>query len=342
MYWIDHQGDDPALNLALEEVLLGRMEPGHPGFVMLWQNRPTIVVGRFQNARGEINAAYVREHGIAVVRRMTGGGAVYHDSGTLNYTFVRPLDRAGRSPAFSEAAAPVAGALRALGLPVTFSGRNDMMLNGRKVGGLAQCRRGGGFLHHGCILVNTDLDALAGALDVDPEKFRSKGVASVRARVGNLAEARPLEVADVRAALLERRDGPLYTPTLADMAEARRLRDEKYASPDWTYGVSPAFTERKARRFSWGLVEALFEVRGGRVAGCRIHGDFFMDDFSMPGHETGGRLEDLETALIGLAYTPEAMRPVLAGFPLAAMFSGCAAEELTAFLLPDLPEQAGS
>ena len=180
MYWIDHRGDDPALNLALEEVLLGRMKPGHPGFVMLWQNRPTVVVGRFQNARGEINAAYVREHGIAVVRRMTGGGAVYHDPGTLNYTFVRPLEQAGNFPTFGEAAAPVADAVRALGVPVTLSGRNDMMLNGRKVGGVAQCRRGGGFLHHGCILVNADLDALALALDASPEKFQSKGVASVQ------------------------------------------------------------------------------------------------------------------------------------------------------------------
>lgn len=328
MYWIDHRGDDPALNLALEEVLFGRMKPGHPGFVMLWQNRPTVVVGRFQNARGEINAAYVREHGIAVVRRMTGGGAVYHDPGTLNYTFVRPLEQAGNFPTFGEAAAPVADAVRALGVPVTLSGRNDMMLNGRKVGGVAQCRRGGGFLHHGCILVNADLDALALALDASPEKFQSKGVASVRARVGNLADARPLDAADVRAALLARRDGPLYTPRDADMAEARRLRDEKYACPDWTYGVSPPFTERKTRRFSWGLVEALFEVRGGRVAGFRMYGDFFMVS-------PEGGLEDLEKSLIGLEYTPEAMRPVLAGFPLAGMFGGCDAAELAAFLLPE-------
>lgn len=328
MYWIDHRDDDPALNLALEEVLLGRMEPGHPGFAMLWQNRPTVVVGRFQNARAEINAAYARERGIAVARRMTGGGAVYHDAGTLNYTFVQPLDHAGSLPTFREAAEPVAAALRALGLPVCFSGRNDIMLNGRKVGGVAYCRREGGFLHHGCILVHTDLEALARVLTVDPEKFRSKGVASVRARVGNLAEARPLRVADLRAALLSGRDGPLYTPTAEEMAEARRLRDDKYASPAWTYGASPPFTERKARRFSWGLVEALFEVRNGHVAGCHVYGDFFM---------TEGRagLDELETALTGLAYTPEAMRPVLDRLPLAAMFSGCDATELTAFLLPD-------
>lgn len=327
MYWIDHQDDDPALNLALEEVLLGRMEPGHPGFAMLWRNRPTVVVGRFQNVRAEINAAYVREQGIAVVRRMTGGGAVYHDSGTLNYTFVRALEHAGSLPTFREAAGPVAAALRDLGLPVCFSGRNDIVLDGRKVGGVACCRRGGGFLHHGCILVNTDLEALVQALTVDPEKFRSKGVASVRARVGNLAEARPLEAADLRAALLARRDGALYAPTDADMTEARRLRDEKYASPGWTWGGSPPFTERKARRFSWGLVEALFEVRGGRVAGCHVYGDFFMTTHAGP--------EDLEKALIGLAYTPEAMRPVLDRVPLAAMFSGCDATELAAFLLPD-------
>ena len=122
MYWIVNHSLDPTFNLALEEYFLGRIEPGHPGYAILWQNSPAIVVGRFQNTRQEVNADFVRERGISVVRRMTGGGAVYHDAGTLNYTFIHHLDKEGALPAFSEAGKPIAEALQKLGLPVTFSG----------------------------------------------------------------------------------------------------------------------------------------------------------------------------------------------------------------------------
>ena len=128
MYWIVNHSLDPAFNLALEEYFLGRIEPGHPGYAILWQNSPAIVVGRFQNTRQEVNADFVRERGISVVRRMTGGGSVYHDAGTLNYTFIHHLDKEGALPAFSEAGKPIAEALQKLGLPVTFSGRNDLMM----------------------------------------------------------------------------------------------------------------------------------------------------------------------------------------------------------------------
>mgnify|MGYP000814664199 FL=1 len=157
MYWIVNHSLDPTFNLALEEYFLGRIEPGHPGYAILWQNSPAIVVGRFQNTRQEVNADFVRERGISVVRRMTGGGAVYHDAGTLNYTFIHHLDKEGALPAFSEAGKPIAEALQKLGLPVTFSGRNDLMLDGLKVAGVAHCRRGMRYLHHGCILVNLSL-----------------------------------------------------------------------------------------------------------------------------------------------------------------------------------------
>lgn len=329
MYWIDHRGTDPAFNLALEEVLLDRVEAGHPGFAMLWQNRPTIVVGRFQNARQEINPDFVREKGIEVVRRMTGGGAVYHDAGTLNYTFIHHLENKGELPSFREAGKPIADALRALGLPVTFSGRNDLMLDGRKVAGVAHCRRGAAFLHHGCILVNSELDVLGEALRADPEKFQSKGVASVRARVTNLADAMPISVDGTRAGILSLCDGEPYTPSPALLDEAAKLREAKYASWDWTYGASPPFNERLAKRFPWGKLEVFFEVRAGRIEACRFFGDFFMS-----AHNAGQDVTDLEKALCGVPYAADAMAPVLAAFPLEDLFNGCDAEELKSFLLP--------
>ncbi|MEG2139419.1 MAG: lipoate--protein ligase [Bilophila sp.] len=272
---------DPAFNLALEETFLHRIEPGHPGYAILWQNKPTLVVGRFQNTRQEINAAFVRENNIAVVRRMTGGGTVYHDEGTLNYTFIHHLGATGTLPSFSEAGKPIAMALQQLGLPVTFSGRNDLLLNGRKVAGVAHCQQGQRFLHHGCILVSTDLDRLELALHVDPEKYRSKGVASVRGRVDNLADyPRPLSapkltVERVREAILTQRSGETYTLTDADITAITQLRDEKYTTWDWTYGASPPFTEHKSKRFSWGKLEVFLAVRAGAVESCRFAGDFF-------------------------------------------------------------------
>lgn len=342
MDWIVNHSLDPAFNLALEEYFLSRIEPGHPGFAVLWQNSPAIVVGRFQNARQEVNADFVRERHIRVVRRMTGGGAVYHDAGTLNYTFIHHLNKEGGLPAFSEAGKPIAEALQKLGLPVTFSGRNDLMLEGLKVAGVAHCRQGMRYLHHGCILVDSDLDVLTRALNVDPEKFTSKGVASVRSRVGNLAAyladhapgLPPLTVERVREAIMAHRSGAEYRLTPEDVAAVERLREAKYAAWDWTYGASPPFTERKARRFPWGKVEALFDVRKGRVAECRFYGDFFMAGTGKGLEAGGGDVSDLEAALCGAPYTDAGIAAVLDRFPLPLLFSGCRPAEVRELLLP--------
>lgn len=341
MFWIVNESRDPAFNLALEEYLMGRVERGHPGFAILWQNRPTIVVGRFQNTRQEINEAFVRERGIDVVRRMTGGGAVYHDAGTLNYTFIHHLDRTGELPAFSEAGKPIAEALCGLGLPVTFSGRNDLLLEGRKVAGVAHCRQGQRFLHHGCILVDSDLEVLSQALNVDPDKFLSKGVASVRSRVGNLADylsahapaLPPLTVERVRQGIMAHRTGELVPLKPEDMAAITRLRDEKYATWEWVYGASPAFTECKKHRFPWGKLEVRLEVRKGILESCRFHGDFFVSGTLTP-ENAACELGDLEAALQGVPYTAEALSPILDRFPLSQLFSGCDPVALKGFLLP--------
>ena len=333
MEWVCNPSHDPAFNLAVEETLLETVSADRPFVGMLWVNRPTVVIGRFQNARREVNADVARERDIAVVRRMTGGGAVYHDLGTLNYTFIHYLDHEGHIPSFREAGRPVAEALQSLNLPVTFSGRNDLLLEDRKVAGVAYCRQGRRYLHHGCILVDTDLARLTGVLSVDPAKLAAKGVASVRSRVTNLAdwlaERQPssprLTVQDVCTAILAR--GGVSRPlTEAETRSAESLRAQKYAAWDWVYGAAPPYTERKTRRFAWGGVEALFDVRQGRVAGCRLYGDFL-------GDSAGPAL--IEQALTGIRYEAGCLRTVLDSLPLERLFSGGAAEELKAFLLPE-------
>ena len=333
MEWVDNPSHDPAFNLALEETLLGLASPERPRIGMLWINRPTVVIGRFQNARLEVNSEVATARDIAVVRRMTGGGAVYHDVGTLNYTFIHYLDREGRLPSFSEAGRSVAAALQSLGLPVAFSGRNDLLLEGRKVAGVAYCRQGRRYLHHGCILVDTDLGRLTGVLHVDPAKLAAKGVTSVRSRVTNLADwlaerqpaAPRLRVEDVRAAILAREGTPRPLST-EEIQAAEALRASKYATWDWVYGAAPPYTERKTRRFAWGGVEALFDVRQGRVASCRLYGDFLGD---------GAGPEQIERALTGIRYEAACVRAALDALPLECLFPDGAAEGLKAFLLPE-------
>ncbi len=319
MYWIDNPSTDPAFNLALEAYLLHSIPPGHPGFAILWQNVPTVVVGRFQNTRQEVNADFVRERGIRVVRRLTGGGAVYHDLGTLNYTFIHHLDREGALPSFREAGKPVAEALRSLGLPVAFSGRNDLLLEEYKVAGVAHCRKGRRTLHHGSLLVDTDLDCLAEALRPDPEKFLSKGVASVRGRVGNLAaylaarvpESPRLTVARVRETVMAHQGGEVYGLSREDTDAVTRLRDEVYATQAWIYGASPPFGERKMRRFPWGRLEAYFEVREGILTSCRFFGDFF----SSVAQDALGAAEGLATGQSGSGLGDARRETALANAP---------------------------
>lgn len=320
MLWINNTNLDPALNLALEEALLVTVRSGHPGYAMLWQNAPTVVVGRFQNVGSEVDPDVIARRGIHIVRRMTGGGTVYHDSGTLNYSFIHYLEHSGRIPSFSEAGRPIAQALQGLGLDVDFSGRNDLMLAGAKVAGVAHCRLKDRFLHHGCLLISSDLDVLGQVLRPDPEKFLSKGVASVRSRVTNLSEHAPVDVERVRQAIVQHCGASLVDLDPAILEKARRLRDSKYADPQWTFGAAPPCTERKQHRFSWGKLEALLDVKNGCIAAIRLHGDVF------------GNLSGLETLLTGIPYTHADIRRVLDENPPELYIDGCRKEELLQFL----------
>ena len=181
IHYLETGSVDPCYNLALEQVVLEQRREGD--WLMLWQNRNTVVVGLNQNTAEEINASFVEAHGITVVRRMTGGGAVYHDLGNLNYSFIRDVGNAeeltiGR---FTE---PVCRALASLGVQASVSGRNDILVDGKKISGVAQRIVGGRILHHGTLLFDSDPAMIAGALRADPAKFTSKSAKSVRSRVG--------------------------------------------------------------------------------------------------------------------------------------------------------------
>ena len=325
MYFIEGQSHDPAYNLALEEYLYRSVNEGHPGYFLLWQNAPSIIVGRFQNTAQEVNRPFVEERGIHVVRRISGGGAVYHDLGNVNYSFIVPNDE-GIPFDFARHARPVIDALAKLGVEAESGGRNDLLIDGRKFSGSAQHMDRRRLLHHGTLLFDSDLSILEQALSVDEEKFTSKGFKSVRSRVTNILPMlpEPISVEEFIDALRGALSGT-DTSSLdeAQLSEIRRLRDEKYATWEWNWGASPEFTERKARRFPWGKVEALLNVKEGVIRQARFYGDYFGTE----------NREEIERLLEGRVYKEDALREALEGFPLERSFKGAGTEEFLTFLM---------
>jgi lipoate-protein ligase A len=330
MYFIEGQSHDPTFNLALEEHLYRSVGEGHPGYFLLWQNAPSIIVGRFQNTAQEVNRSFVEEHGISVVRRISGGGAVYHDLGNVNYSFIVPQESSPEGETtpfdFVRHARPVIDALAKLGIHAESGSRNDLCISGQKFSGSAQHMDRRRLLHHGTLLFDSDLSVLAQALNVDEEKFTSKGFKSVRSRVTNilphLHAAISVEkfIEELRKCL-----SGIETISLteAQLEDIQRLREEKYATWEWNWGASPEFTERKIRRFPWGKVEALLNVKDGVIMQARFFGDFF-------GLENRDGVEKL---LEGRLYREDSLREALRAFPLEHYFKGAEQEDFLDFLL---------
>ncbi|KUG02703.1 lipoate-protein ligase a [hydrocarbon metagenome] len=296
MISIINNSRDPYYNLALEEYVITEMPDGEDYFI-LWQNEPTIVVGRNQNTIEEINLAFVERRGIKVVRRMSGGGAVYHDHGNLNYTFV--VQEEGRFHKFDVFTSYLIETLGKLGIQAENSGRNDITINGRKFSGNAQFKRGKRLLHHGTILFNSSLDVMVEALNVSPEKIISKGIKSVKSRVTNIKEhlSRPLDICEFKDLLYEtvfaaNSESSTYYLSDTDHKAISELRNSKYATWDWVFGSSPPFTIQKRGSFDWGNIDIRLSVNQGLITECKIYGDFF----------AAQDIEELEKIFVGLAY----------------------------------------
>ncbi len=279
MLFFDSPFTSPYDNLALEEHLFATLPEGESA-LLLWQNDNTIVVGKNQNAAAEIDIAYVKANGIKVARRLSGGGAVYHDMGNLNFTIIT-TQRQFEAFHFQSFVTPVLKTLASFGLSAEFTGRNDLTLNGKKFCGNAQYAKGNKLLHHGCIMLSTDLSKVGKALTANKKKFDTKAVKSVASRVTtiNAQTEIPIAMADFKAKLqafvFANADMTPFDFTPQDRVTVLQKSREKYATNAWIYRTMGAYHSTNEARFGWGLVQVAFDAKGGKIAQIDFAGDFF-------------------------------------------------------------------
>lgn len=324
MRYLESGSTDPAFNLALEQYAFDTLSPDGEVF-MLWQNRDCVIVGLHQNTEEEINRGFIDKNNIPVIRRLSGGGAVFHDLGNLNFTFITnepDIDRLS----FDRSRRHIADALSALGVPVKFSGRNDMTVDGKKFSGSARYFRDGRLMHHGTLLFDSDLEKMSEALRVSDDKLVSKGIKSIRSRVTNLSGYTNMTAAEFQAFLRESVAGdmPAYTLSERDCEAVGAIRRERYSSWDWNYGHSPEFSVIKRRRIDgFGAIRIRMSAENGKITDFATDGDYF-----------GSRpYSDVASALRGVRLERNALLDALRGIALWEYYDGLAADELAGLIL---------
>ena len=329
MRYIKNPSTNPYYNMAFDEYCLESLPMDEPVFY-LWQNRPAVIVGFNQEVNTEVNLDFLKENGIDLVRRVTGGGAVYHDLGNLNYTIVGRSENLERD--YPEYASIMAKALQTLGVPATLSGRNDILVEGRKVSGFAKRVCKNRLMVHGTLMYNVDVDVLTKVLNPSNTKLQSKGIASVRSRVANLCDYLP-EIPNIQTfsnrlkeILSCNNTDTEYQLSDTDLANIQLLTDKKFATWEWNYGRSPKATLSHSSRLACGTVEVHLTLTENRISSCRFGGDFL------------GNLPatDLESALIEVIYDTENIEKRLSSFIISDYFDGVTVEELVKLIIPQI------
>jgi lipoate-protein ligase A len=328
MIFIDNQNiNDPRINLALEEYIVRNFEPTED-YLLFYINQPSIIIGKHQNTIEEINSAFVKEKDIIVIRRISGGGAVYHDLGNLNFSFLTRYDP-NKVNNFIQFVQPIVNALKALGIPAEMTGRNDIVADGRKISGNAQFSTTKKMFSHGTLLYNVNIEDLVNALNVSGEKITSKGIKSVRSRVANIAEflEKPMAMNEFKAYILaeifkNQSEIPTYHLSEKEWEAVHQLSKEKYQTWDWNYGRSPEFNIQRKNKFDFGIVDARIDVKNGHIESIKFFGDFL----------THGEPSEVEKALLGIRYEQQDINQALTNIDLSANLGNITTDEFAKFL----------
>ncbi len=323
MKYLVNDSNNPRYNLAFEEYCFKELDL-EDSYVIFWINGPAIIIGKNQNTLEEINQSYVNENNIQVVRRITGGGAVYHDLGNLNFSIITKAEGPEKID-FQKFNIPVVESLKKLGINCELSGRNDMTIDGKKFSGIAQSVWKKRVLNHGTLLFDAKLDTLSKALNVKQDKIESKGVKSVKSRVTNI---KPYMVEDVdiygfrdlilnNMFAMEGLEPTEHKLSKEDLEAIDKLYQEKYSTWEWNYGESPKFHYENYKRFPFGSIDIRFNVIGGHIQDVKIYGDFF-------GTEDVSKLAD---ALADTKYTKEEVASKIEDQPLDKYFGSISKEE---------------
>jgi len=324
MHFVDNKGiTDPQINLAIEEYLLRQMDTDEDSFLLFYINEPSIIIGKNQNTIEEIDTDFVEENGIKIVRRLSGGGAVFHDLGNLNYSFITKDD--GESfRNFKKFTEPVVAALAKMGVKAELIGRNDLLVDGRKISGNAQFSTQGRMFSHGTLMFDTEIDTVVSALKVRKDKIESKGIKSIRSRVANITEylETPMTIEEFRLEILKSIfDGEenikYKVLTDEDWDNIHALSKERYANWDWNYGKSPKFNMQHSHRFPVGGIDVRLQVDKGIIEDVVIFGDFF----------GVGEIDFVTEKLKGIQYDRKSISDALEGIDIPTYLGGITKEE---------------
>lgn len=296
---------------------------------MLWRNTSSVIVGKNQNTLSEINYEYVKTNNIPVIRRLSGGGAVFHDLGNINFTFIS-TDKSGSHIDFQRFTAPILEVLNSLGVKAEFSGRNDLTIEGKKFSGNAQYYYKNRVLHHGTLLFSSNVADISAALKVKSSKFEDKAVKSVASRVTNISSHLKSKITIeeflqlIMKHIMDSNEGEnLYELTNVDIENISSLKKNKYDTWEWNYGSSPDYSFTNEKRYAGGTVEFALKVEKGLIKSIKFSGDFF-----------GKRdVNDIETALTGIPHSEANIRQALQAYDLTSYFYNISLEEIMTGLL---------
>ncbi|MGX6970635.1 lipoate--protein ligase [Vagococcus bubulae] len=333
IYVSNEEITDPRINLAIETFLLQEMPVDEP-ILLFYINEPSIIIGRNQNTIEEINMDYVEDNGIHVVRRLSGGGAVYHDEGNLNFSFIMPDD--GESfRNFAKVTQPIIDALHELGVEgAELKGRNDLVIDDKKFSGNAMYATNGRMFAHGTLMFDSDVNEVVNALKVRKDKIESKGIKSIRSRVTNIKpflsdDYQYMSTKDFRKEILLKifettdiNDVNEYKLTEEDWKKINAISDKLYRNWDWNYGRSPEFDIVRRKRYPIGSIEAKMNVSDGEIKDIRIFGDFF----------GLGQIADVEDILTGIKYDKESITKAVEKIDVKKYFGNIESSDLIELL----------